>query len=270
MQRTWPTFPTLQGFALVLALCALLVGCGGGSGEATPLEGGRDTRSITSTATGTVYPLSLYLPPASAGPRDRLPVVYVLDGESWFETLVGIVEANRMRVIIVAVGSAGQRSRDFVPPNNCTPNGGGHGAYLAFLRQELIPYIEANVGGDPARRILFGHSHGGSLALFAMFSEPPGSHTFKTYAASDSSVSCMAATSSAWEEAYAAGHRRLPVRLHLSYATQGNYLANLNYAAAVAQRGYAELEFVAQAYGGSHGGIVPQVLAEAMVFALRP
>jgi len=247
-----------------------MVGCGGGSGESAPIEGSRDTRSITSTSTGTFYPLSLYLPPASAGPRDRLPVMYVLDGESWFETLVGIAESNRLRVIIVAINSAGQRSRDFVPANSCTTNGGGHASYFAFLRQELIPYVESAIGGDPTRRILFGHSHGGSFALFAMFSEPPGSHTFKTYAASDSSVSCMAATASAWEESYAAVNGRLPVRLHLSYATQGNYLANLNYAASISQRSYTGLEFVAKAYGGSHGGIVPQVLGEALEMALRP
>jgi hypothetical protein len=197
-------------------------------------------------------------------------VVYVLDGESWFETLVGIAESSRMPVIVVAVNTAGQRSRDFVPSNNCTPNGGGHTNYLAFLRQELIPFVEATIGGDPSRRTLFGHSHGGSFALFSMFSELPGGHTFKTYAASDSSVSCMTATSSAWEEGYAAANRRLPVRLHLSYATQGNYNANLSYAAVIGQRGYSELEFVATAYGGSHSGIVPLVLAEVMNLALKP
>lgn len=260
----------MHRIARLVALCVAVVGCGGGSGESTPLEGSRDTRSITASATGTVYPLSIYLPPASAGPRDRLPVVYVLDGESWFDTLVGIAESDALRIIIVAINSAGQRSRDFVPPNNCTPNGGGHQSYLSFLRQELIPFVEVNIGGDPTQRTIFGHSHGGSFALFAMFSDTPGGHTFKTYVASDSSVSCMAATALAWEATYAAATSRLPVRLHMSYATQGNYQSNLNYADLIAQRRYADLEFLAQAYGGSHGGIVPQVLHEAMIFALRP
>jgi Putative esterase len=260
----------MHRLAFVTVLCLLLVGCGGGSGGGTAVEGSRQYQSIVSRGTGTIYPLSLYLPPASAGPKDRLPVVYVLDGESWFETLVGIVEANRMPVIIVAITSAGQRSRDFVPANSCTPNGGGHVDYLAFMRQELIPFVEATVGGDPTRRILFGHSHGGSFALFSMFSEPPGKHTFKTYVASDSSLGCMPAEVSAWEEGFAAASRQLPVRLHLSYASQGNYQVNLNYAAVIAQRSYSGFEFVAKAYEGSHSGIVPQVLGEAMGLALRP
>lgn len=257
------------GLPLYIAAMSLLtfalVGCGGGdSGQ--PIEGSRETRAISSRINGTTYPLSIYLPPASAGPRSALPVIYALDGESWFDTLVNIAESTKTRAIIVAIQTAGQRSRDFVPSNSCTPNGGGQVAYFDFLRQELIPYIEAEIGGSPARRTLFGHSHGGSFVLYAMFSEAPGQETFGAYLASDSSVSCMPETAYGWEQGYASMHTELPVRLHMSYATQGNYVANRDYAQEIAQHNYAHLTFQSQAYTGTHGGIVPLALADAIAF----
>lgn len=230
------------------------------------MEGSNEFRTITSHINGTSYPLSIYLPPASAGPRS-LPVVYVLDGESWFDTLVGIAESTHARFVIVGINGSGQRGRDFVPQNDCTSNGGGHAAYFDFLRQELLPYVEGTFGGDPGQRALFGHSHGGSFVLYAMFSESPGQHSFKAYLASDASISCMPGTAYGWEQAYAGAHRELPVRLHLSYATLGNYTPNVAYANVVAQRHYEGLTFVAQAYTGTHSGIVPQVLAEGVGFA---
>lgn len=251
-----------------LLLGTALAGCGGGSGDGGPsVEGSRESMTISSRSTGTAYALNIYLPPASAGPRASLPAVYVLDGESWFETLVGIVESARIRVIIVAINTAGQRSHDFVPSNNCTANGGGHAAYFDFIRRELVPYVESNIGGSPSRRALFGHSHGGSFVLYAMFSEPPGQQSFRAYLASDASVSCMPTTAYGWEQDYATAHRELPVRLHVSYANLGNYAANAEYTSVIAQRNYRALTFVAQVYGGTHSGIVPQVLMDAIPFA---
>ncbi len=268
VRRAW-------AWAWASGLALLLVGCGGGSGAESPgggdpavsSQGTREVRTIGSALTGTSYPLSLYVPPTSAGPRGGMPVIYVLDGESWFETLAGIVESARLPIIVVGVGSAGQRNRDFVPANRCTGGGGGNAAYFDFLRRELLPYVQQTVGGDASRRALFGHSHGGSFVLYALFSEPAGSQVFSAYLPSDSSVSCMPDVAEAWEQAYAARYRDLPVRLHLSYASQGNAAANQAYADVIARRGYQRLTYQAQGYEGTHGGIVPRVLADVVGFA---
>ena len=259
---------------LVLAMAVAMSGCGGGGGAGpTDAPSGSSTSTVMgatihSIHTDTTYPLCIYLPAASAGPRAKLPVIYVLDGESWFQTLAGIVEGAHAAVIIVAVQSAGQRNRDFVPDNTCTPHGGGQARFLDFLRRELVSYVESNVGGDPARRILFGHSHGGSFALYALFAEPPVGHTFRTVLASDASISCMPAAVLGWERAYATAFTALPVRLHLSCATQGNCAANLEFAPVLAARQHAGLVLQVQPYAGSHSGIVPQVLADGLAFAL--
>lgn len=252
-----------------------LGGCGGGAGgdstnPAAPGEasGTRVNAALLSRLTGTSYPLNVYVPPASAGPRNSWPLLVLLDGETWFEPVMGLLQASGAHVLVVGVHGAGLRGRDFVPTNSCTSGGGGNGAYFDFLRQELLPFVEGNHGGNPARRVLFGHSHGGSFVLYALFSENPGQHSFRSYLASDSSIACMPDQVLAWEQAYAARHAALPVRLHLSCATGGNYTANVNYAAALAQRRFTGLTLVQQVYSGTHLGIVPQVLADALPFAL--
>jgi predicted alpha/beta superfamily hydrolase len=253
--------------AALALLGTALTGCGGGSsvgGGAGPVQATRDFRTLSSRYTSSSYALDIHLPPASAGPRAAMPVVYVLDGESWFDSVKAVVESLQRSVIVVGIQSGGQRSRDFVPANSCTSDGGGQAAYFEFIRQELIPAIEASYGGDPAQRVIFGHSHGGSFVLYAMFAEAPGQHRFSTYLACDASLGCMAAAASGWEHAYAAAHRELPVRLHLSSASLGNHVSNVEYADLIAQRRYAHLTFTARVYNGTHGGIVPQVLADGL------
>ncbi len=266
---SWPA--STRRVALSVLLSLVVAGCGGGgsssgSGE-DATQGTRESRTFRSRASGVTYPLSIYLPPSSAGARNELPVLYVLDGETWFGTAVEVAESGGPPAIIVAIHGAGRRNRDYVPTNRCTQDGGGHAAFFDFLRQELLPSIEDTIGGDPRRRALFGHSHGGSFALYAMFAESPGQHTFAAYLASDASVSCLGATADGWEQDHASAHSELPVRLHLSYATLGNHDSNRAYADAIAQRGYQDLDFVGKAYTGTHGGIVPQALREGMAFA---
>lgn len=255
------------------ALVVALSGCGGGGGgttdtPATADPGSVQTMAITSRATGTTYPLSVYLPPASAGERRNLPVIYSLDGETWFQTLRAAAESTGTAAIIVGIGTAGQRNVDYVPVNTCTTGGGGHQRYFDFLRQELLPFIESTVGAGTTRRILFGHSHGGSLVLYGLFSEGPAQHTFGSYLASDSSISCLPDAARGWESAYAATYRSLPVRLHFSYASLGNYSANLDYAGLVASRSYADLVLANRLFYGSHTGIVPDVLRDGIPFVL--
>jgi enterochelin esterase-like enzyme len=253
-----------------IALLGLgLDGCGGGGSSTAPaMEGSLESRSITSRSNGNTYPLSIYLPPASAGPRSGLPIVYALDGDSWFDTLVQIAESIHARMIIVGIGNSRLlRNTDYVPVNSCTPNGGGEMAFFEFIRQELTPYVETAIGGDPARRALLGHSHGGSFVLYALFAQAPAEHHFSAYLTSDASISCMPDTVAAWEQAYAAAYSELPVRLHLSYATGGNIGANVAFAQTLAQRHYAHLVMQEQAYSGSHTGIVPAAFTDALAFA---
>ena len=188
-------------FAWVLA--AFLAGCGGGGGSGTPDPGGApppqsgasfESRTLKSDINGTTYRLGIYLPPAERGARATLPVVYVLDGEARFDAVVSIVEAERLPLIVVAIQTEGLRNVDYVPANTCTGGGGGNAGYLQFLRTQVTPLIESTFGGDPAKRILLGHSHGGSFVYYALFAQAPEAHHFHAYLASDASIWCLPAT----------------------------------------------------------------------------
>jgi hypothetical protein len=258
---------TLTRRASLLGLVGFAVaGCGGGdSGTPVVMAGSVQTRTIASQSTGSSYPLNIYLPPGNAADRATLPVVYLLDGEARFQAVVDLVEASHRLVIIVGIGNEALRGRDYVPANLCTPGGGGQGAYFDFLRLELTPYIEANVGGHPQRRILLGHSHGGSFVLYALFAQPAAGHHFMAYLASDSSIDCMSATVYGWDSAYAAANPSLPVRLHISYSAN---LANSDFSAKVASHHYVGLTMAAKSYDGGHIGMIPAAFGDALAFAL--
>jgi enterochelin esterase-like enzyme len=249
----------------LLAGSSVVAACGGG-GSGPALDGSTTQASISSAITGAVYPLSIYLPPASAGNRATLPIVYALDGEWWFQNLVDIAEAAGARIIVVGIGNQARRGQDYVPANSCTTGGGGQAAYLAFLTQELIPHVERTVGGDPDRRALLGHSHGGSFVYYALFAEPPTAHHFSAYLASDASIGCMPSTVGQWEQSYAAAYAALPVRLHISFASGGNP-DNGPFAEVVRGRAYTDLTLQTRAYTGSHTGIIPTAFADAVAFA---
>jgi hypothetical protein len=249
----------------ILALLGLAAGCGGGgSGTATPMAGSVQVRSVTAGSNGSDYPLYVYLPPDAQVDRSSLPTVYLLDGESRFQTMVDIAEATRTRVIIVGIGNEAQRARDYVAPNLCTPNGGGEVAFLAFIRLQLIPFVDTTFGGDPKKRALLGHSHGGSFVLYALFAEAPGARLFNAYLASDASIDCMRATVYAWESDYADAHSGLPVRVHMSY---GANLANEPFGAQLAGRSYPDLRLVVMRYAGGHIGMIPAAFTDALAFA---
>jgi enterochelin esterase-like enzyme len=253
--------------SIVALLGMVTAGCGGGGSDtATPaMAGSVQSGTIASTRNGTSYPLSIYLPPNTVAVRANLPTVYLLDGESRFQTMVDIVEAMHAKVMVVAIGNEALRARDYVPANICTAGGGGQAAFLDFIVLELIPLVESIYPADPLRRILLGHSHGGSFVLYALFSEAPASRHFSAYLSADASIDCMSATVYGWESAYAAANTSLPVRLHLSYSANDG---NASFAAQLQSRHYAGLSLVAQAYAGGHVGMIPAAFSDALAFAI--
>ena len=59
-------------FLLLIGGLQLLTACGGGGGSGEPpppRQGTLESRTIASAVIGDTYPLNIYLPPASAGPR---------------------------------------------------------------------------------------------------------------------------------------------------------------------------------------------------------
>jgi predicted alpha/beta superfamily hydrolase len=142
--------------------------------------------SLASEATGRTYHIHVRVPdgydPAGG---EAYPVAYVLDGDSLWPILAanhlfltyddGLPEAI---VVGLAYGSfsphINARSIDFMPPGSDGEFGQEAGApdFARFLKDELIPVVEARWRADPERRILFGQSRSGSFVLYSAFTDP--------------------------------------------------------------------------------------------------
>ena len=129
------------------------------------------------------------------------PVIYLLDGDSHRNKLLGIIEGlteglqpAMPEVIVVGLGNQ-NRMRDYTPTHTLNlPNGkpgskaysqtGGGEKFLDFIEQELRPRIEADYATSGVN-ILMGHSFGGLLVMEAVRSQR---RSFSGYVAIDPSL----------------------------------------------------------------------------------
>ena len=91
----------------------------------------------------------VYLPAGYKDATTEYPVLYLLDGGYHFHHVTGIVQflssqGLMPQLIVVAIKNV-DRNRDFLPTNDeRVPTSGGAEKFLAFITDELIPYIEDN------------------------------------------------------------------------------------------------------------------------------
>ncbi len=123
----------------------------------------------------------------------RYPVVYLLDGDEHFYSLVGLTNhlgknAICPEMIIVGIVNT-KRTRDLTP-SRISPdsmdlskqddNEGGD-KFMAFVEKELIPYIDAKYPTEPYK-MLIGHSLGGLTVMNTLMRHPD---LFNSYVAID-------------------------------------------------------------------------------------
>src|SRR5690606_33241287 len=117
------------------------------------------------------------------------PVLYLLDGETYFYSLSGIVKqlssfgtTSCPESIIVAIPNS-DRSRDLTPydPETKTPDSSGIEKFTRFLKEELIPFVDKKYSTLP-HRTLIGHSLGGSFVIHALINHQ---NLFTNYLAID-------------------------------------------------------------------------------------
>jgi predicted alpha/beta superfamily hydrolase len=163
--------------------------------------------SIRSATLNEVRPFLVYTPPSysdSTVVPARYPVLYLLDGFEHFHAVSGLIQALGTGVngtfaipemIVVAIPNVGaSRERDLTPTHatrgadgaelpDQSESGGGP-AFLDFIRNELIPHIDAAYRTIPYR-VFVGHSLGGITTLNALYTMP---ETFSAYVAIDPSL----------------------------------------------------------------------------------
>ena len=140
--------------------------------------------SVYSTVLKEQRKVWVYLPNMKAGmqnPGQRYPVVYLLDGDGHFESVVGMIQqlsqvnGNTIvpEMIIVGIPNT-DRTRDLTPTHivsdppmmdsNFSKSTGGGENFTTFMEKELMPHIDSLYPTQPFR-VLIGHSFGGLTVM---------------------------------------------------------------------------------------------------------
>ncbi len=160
---------------LILFVASLSTVCMAADTNSGPVVSGLGALSIAERYQLTSEQLSetrefyLSLPQSYESSQQHYPVLYLLDADQNIEHAVASARMLAQwrgipELIIVGIPST-NRLRDYTPTQDVgySEQSGGGEPFMAFLKQELIPYIDANYRTHPFR-ILSGHSLSGLLA----------------------------------------------------------------------------------------------------------
>ncbi len=265
-----------------------------------------EVRMIKSKHTGRKYRISISLPYACFKsdrmawpfnkPLEKWPVVYLTDGNWFFGMVTDIVRnmgwfGNTTDAIVVGIGypedqnpqealcdSIARRFHDFTPVRDegvekwvgeyvKRPSlTGGAGGFLSFIKHELIPVIEQGFPADPQKRILAGHSLGGTFTAFALFEEPG---LFDTYIIGSPWLAYGDRFIFKREELFAKQRKKLTAKVHL-WVGEREELSDdtglsdvIRFGAILERRKYKGLTLVKQIFADQHHNevIAPGFLA---------
>jgi predicted alpha/beta superfamily hydrolase len=158
--------------------------------------------SVQSTILNEKRKIWVYVPnnaSQAASSRPKYPVVYLLDGNRFFISTVGMIQQlNGADVLpeMIVVGILNTiRERDLTPTkhNNdafvqqtalsLRASGGGED-FLSFIEKELMPYIDSKYPTQPYK-LLVGHSFGGLTAMHTLLTR---TKMFNAYVCIDPSM----------------------------------------------------------------------------------
>lgn len=192
---------------------------------------GTQVRTIRSSVlNGEIYQLLIHFPD-NYDARKKYDVLFMLDGLSAFPSAIdclGILHGdcangyNEPLLIGISDGTmigkpGNKRDRDFAPTAFKTgwgaTGGGGAPKFLAFIEQEVIPFVGKNYPVT-ANRTLYGYSYGGLFASYALLTKPT---LFNTVLIGSPSIwADDAVMLRTVEPNYARTHPDLPVNVWLS------------------------------------------------------
>lgn len=188
------------------------------------------------------------------------PVLYSLDANVKFGMMsnvvnnLGTLTRDIPEIIVVGIAYpiksiadwAALRKRDTTPTskpeydkqwadylNNATGRddivvqSGGADKFLAFISDELIPFIESNYRVSSNDRGLQGTSSGGLFTLYALFQQP---ETFQRYFAGSPSINWDEPYMYKLENDFSTSHKDLPVKLFMCVGglESESYINNMN------------------------------------------
>jgi uncharacterized protein len=125
--------------------------------------------------------------------QKKYPVVYLLDGDWHFVSVVGMLQqlsyinGNTICPEMIVVGiPVKDRYRDYTPTRDSaySSTSGGYNNFISFVNNELIPHIDSTYPAAPYK-MLIGHSLGGLMVMNTLIKTP---EMFNAYVAIDPSM----------------------------------------------------------------------------------
>lgn len=189
-----------------------------------------------SPITGNQYEIYIQVPHGYNESDKRYPVFYSLDGRAFVsyhrEIFLPLLRKGRVpETIVVGIDQRrpitpprlsrftdmfdDPRMRDYTFVNEGIGNNmtGGAPEFLAFLRDDIIPYIDGLYRTIPEDRAFSGFGLGGLFVMYTAFTEP---ELFQRYVALDPSLHRNNFAILGLEEKLAEAGRNLPISLYLS------------------------------------------------------
>ncbi|MBL8266352.1 alpha/beta hydrolase [Steroidobacter sp.] len=167
-----------------LLLVALACASWAGVARAADALPNVEVREMVGKENGRRYQIYTALP-TKPQPAEGYAVVYVLDANIMFATMVETVRASERRptgrgTVVVGIGypedlkANVERQVDLTPSVSSTPAAGQGGAeaFLRFIANELQPDVASRFQIDSKSETLFGHSYGGLFTLYALINAP--------------------------------------------------------------------------------------------------
>jgi predicted alpha/beta superfamily hydrolase len=177
---------------------------------------GAEQYTLTAAKSRNRYRVDIYRVNSTIGklPENyKLPVIYVLDGNTMFPMVSQMVNTNIAfsaqipAVLVVAIGyvsdpaltraqnitnSVSWRNRDLTPPLSAgrpVPPGmsqvGGAPEFLNFINEDLKPFVASRYPVNPQDQTLVGHSLSGLFTIYALLNSPG---SFQRYVAGSPSL----------------------------------------------------------------------------------
>lgn len=294
--------------AIALMLTAVSASCTGGDSEngaphqSLAVLAQTETFTLESAVTGRTYQIYVALPRGYEDSDSLYPVLYSVDANSQFGTIVDVARAMLVEglpePLLIGIGypvghpwnamspravdltptadpeTVAQDARDY-PEYPPMEGSGGGPEFLQFIRQELIPYVEANYKASPDGRALYGHSFGGLFGTYALFA---GEGTFSRFVIGSPSYWWDDRESFEMEAEFSESHDSLPAKVFFAVGlleevpgeedAQYRMVSNLQEFLEVLQgRGYQGLTLASEFFPGeNHTSVIPVTISRGVRF----
>lgn len=196
-------FSVFLNFNMILLCCILLFGNYSNAQNKNQITIGT-IDSISSKVLNEQRKIWIHLPRSvqyKGFSVQKYPVVYLLDGDAHFSSVVGMIEqlseinGNTICPEMIVVGIPNtNRTRDLTPTHSeidlpfvnkdLSEQSGGGEKFTEFLEKELIPYIDSKYPTAPYKTLI-GHSFGGLTVMNVLTNH---TNLFNSYVAIDPSM----------------------------------------------------------------------------------